>query len=157
MAARMPYLAAIRLGCREFGGDPSTEVDAPRIWFRADRALAPDDARPYIDVLGRSTGPERKPLSAEELIEEGARHLKIDVADLASRTRQRHVVEARRLLLTLGRERMSQRARDLSAALGKKADTISYLAREGIRRRLENDDFAKRYEALDEAMIDDVR
>jgi hypothetical protein len=61
------------------------------------------------------------------------------------------------LLLTLGRERWNQKAKDLGAALGKKADTISYLAREGIRQRLENDDFAKRYEALDEAMIDDVQ
>ncbi len=156
-AARKAYLAAIRLGCRELGGDPITEADGPRIWFRGDRALAPEDASPYIDALGRSTGPERKSLSAEEFIEEGARHLKIDVADLASRTRQRQVVEARRLLLTLGRERWSQRAKDLGAALGKKADTISYIAREGIKRRLENDDFAKRYEALDEAMIDNVR
>jgi len=37
--------------------------------------------------------------------------------------------------------------------LGKKADTISYLAREGSRHRLKDEDFARRYEALDEAMI----
>ena len=156
-AARKAYLAAIRLGCRELEPELEKRAEAPRIWFRADRALAPEDAGPYIDVLGRSAGPEREPLSADEFIEEGARHLQVDVADLASRTRQRHVVEARRLLLTLGRERWSQKAKDLGAALGKKADTISYLAREGIRQRLENDDFARRYDALDEAMIDGVR
>jgi len=42
----------------------------------------------------------------------------------------------------------------MGAVLGKKADTISSLAREGIRQRLENSDFANRYTALDEAMID---
>jgi len=60
------------------------------------------------------------------------------------------------LLLTLGRDRWGQKATDLGAALGKKADTISYLAREGIRQRLEVEDFARRYEALDQAMIDDA-
>jgi REP-associated tyrosine transposase len=156
-AARRAYLTAIRHGCRELGRELQQEAEAPGIWFRGDRDLAPDDAGPYIDVLGRSTGPERMPLSAAEFINKGARHLEIDVADLASRTRRRHVVEARRLLLTLGRERWGQKAKDLGAALGKKADTISYLAREGIRQRLEEEGFARRYEALDEALIDDAR
>ena len=155
-AARNPYLAAVRLGCRKLGRELQQGTEEPGIWFRTDRDLAPDDTGPYIDVLGRSTGPERRPLPADEFIGKGARHLEIDVADLASRTRRRQVVEARRLLLTLGRERWGQKAKDLGAALGKKADTISYLAREGIRQRLEDDDFARRYEALDEAMIDDA-
>jgi len=152
-AARKAYLAAIRLGCRQLGRGLQQGAEAPGIWFRADRDLEPDDAGPYIDVLGRSTGPERKPLSAEDFIDRGARHLEIDVADLASRTRRRHVVEARRLLLTLGRERWGQKANRLAVVPGKKADTISYLAREGIRHRLIDEDFARRYEALDEAMI----
>lgn len=46
------------------------------------------------------------------------------------------------------------RGTEMGAVLGKKADTISSLAREGIRQRLENSDFANRYTALDEAMID---
>lgn len=152
-AARKAYLASIRLGCRELGGDVSQRVDAGKIWMRADRKLKPDDEGPYIDVLGRSTGPERRDLSTDEFIAEGARHLGIDVEDLASRTRRRDVVEARRLLLALGRERWSQRANQLGAALGKTADTISYLAREGIKQRLEDEGFARRYEALDQAMI----
>ena len=63
------------------------------------------------------------------------------------------MVESRRLILALGRERWGQKATDLGAVLGKRADMISYLAREGIRQRLENSDFASRYNALDEAMI----
>ena len=81
----------------------------------------------------------------------------IDVEDLASRGRRRELVESRRLPLALGRERWGQKATDLGAVLGKKADTISYLAREGIRQRLEDEVFTGRYEALDEAMIGDSR
>jgi len=54
------------------------------------------------------------------------------------------VVESRRLLLALGRERWGQRATDLGTVLGEKADTISYLAREGVRQRLEDEVFAER-------------
>ena len=57
----------------------------------------------------------------------------------------------------MGRERWGQKANELGATLGKKADTISYLAREGIRQRLEDEVFARRYEALDEVMIGDPR
>ena len=155
--ARRAYLSAIRLGCRELGCVIREPAETPRIWLRRDRELAPDDTGPYIDVLGRSTGPERDDLPAEEFISRGAGHLGIDFVDLTSRTRRRHVVEARRLIITLGRERWGQKATSLATALGKSVDTISYIAREGIRRRLEDEDFANRYEALDEAMIDDVR
>jgi len=153
--ARKAYLAAIRLGCRELGRDLQSGSEAPGIWIRADRDLAPDDTGPYVDVLGTSTGPERRGLSADKFISEGARRLGIGVADLASRGRRREVVEARRLLLALGRERWGQKATDLGAILDKNADMIGYLAREGIRQRLEDEVFAERYEALDETMISD--
>jgi hypothetical protein len=155
--ARRAYLSAIRMGCRELGRESDQGPEEAGVWIQADRELERDDAGPYIDVLGRSTAPERRDLSAEEFIAEGARHLEVETADLASRTRRRPVVEARRLLLSLGRERWAQKANELGAVLGKKADTISYLAREGIRQRLEDKAFARRYEALDEAMIGDAR
>jgi len=151
--ARKAYFSAIQFGCRELGRDVQPESDAPGIWVQADRNLAPDDTGPYVDVLGRSTGPERRGLSADEFVIEGAQRLGIDVEDLASSGRRRDVVESRRLLLALGRERWGQKATDLGVVLGKKADTISYLAREGIKQRLEDEVFAGRYEALDEAMI----
>jgi hypothetical protein len=47
--------------------------------------------------------------------------LDIDVADLASRSRQNHVVEARRLIVTLGRERWAQGTKELALAFGKSA------------------------------------
>jgi hypothetical protein len=154
-AARKTYLSAVRLGCRELGGKAHQQTDALKIWLQADRELEPDDEGPYIDVLGRSTGPERPDLSTDEFISRGARILRVDVEDLASRTRRRDVVEARRLLLALGRERWSQKANQLGVMRGKTADTISYLAREGVRQPLEDDDFVKRNEALDQALFGD--
>ncbi len=151
--ARKAYLSAIQFGYRELGRDVQPGSDAPGIWAQADRDLAPDDTGPYVGVLGRSTGLEWRGLSADELISEGAQRLGIDLEDLASRGRRREVVESRRLLLALGRERWGQKATDLGTVLGKKADTISYLACEGIRQRLEDEVFAGRYEALGEAMI----
>ena len=156
-SARKAYLSTIRLGCREIGRNSQEEAGPTRIWLGQDRDLEPDDSRPYIDVLGRSTGPERDRLSADEFILRCASYLNVDVGDLASRSRQRRVVEARRLVVTLGRERRGQSAKELASALGKSADTVSYLSREGIRRRMEDGDFARRYEALDVEMIGDVR
>ena len=124
-----------------------------KIWFRPDRDLAPDDDGPYIDVLGRSTGPERDGLSALDFIERSAAILHIDVEDLASRSRQQHVVEARRLIITQGRERWAQSTRDLASALQKSADTVTYIQREGVSQRLDDEAFLRRYENLDAALI----
>jgi len=151
--ARKAYLAAIRLGCRELGKGTGLEAGPTSIWLRPDGDLAPDDAGPYVDVLGRSTGPERDDLSAEEYIGRSAAILHIDVADLASRSRQHHVVEARRLIITLGRERWAQSTKDLASALHKSADTVTYIQREGVRQRLEDEQFSLRYENLDEELV----
>jgi chromosomal replication initiation ATPase DnaA len=104
-------------------------------------------------VLGRSTGPERDDLSAEEFIERSAAILHIDVADLASRSRQHRVVEARRLIITLGRERRAQSTKDLASALHKSADTVTYIQHEGVRQRLEDEEFLRHYENLDQGLV----
>ncbi len=152
--ARTAYLSAIRLGCRELGKETEGEARSLRTWFQPDRDLAPDDTGPYIDVLGRSTGPERRELSAEEFIERSASLLHIDLADLVSRSRKHNVVEARRLVVTLGRERWGQSTKGLAFALQKSADTVTYIQREGIRERLEDQMFLRRYEDLDAGLID---
>ncbi len=152
--ARTAYLSAIRLGCRELGKETEGEARSLRTWFQPDRDLAPDDTGPYIDVLGRSTGPERRELSAEEFIERSASLLHIDLADLVGRSRKHNVVEARRLVVTLGRERWGQSTKGLAFALQKSADTVTYIQREGIRERLEDQMFLRRYEDLDAGLID---
>ncbi len=152
-SARRSYLSAVRLGCRGVGATAEKETATDRIWLRRDRDLAPDDSGPYIDVLGRSTGRERPEVSAGEFVDACSAILHVGVNQLASRSRQRPVVEARRLVITLGRERWGQSSRELASVLKKSADTVSYLTREGIRLRLEDEAFARRYEALDVDMI----
>jgi len=97
------------------------------------------------------------PLSArsvvEEFIERSAAILHIDVADLASRSRQHHVVGACRLIVALGRGRWAQSTKDLASALQKSADTVTYIQREGVRQRLEDEAFLRRYENLDEELV----
>ena len=115
-AARKAYLSAIRLGCRELGRMPRGESET-RVWLRKNRDLAPDDSAPYIDVLGRSTGPERAELRAEDFVRRCAAILEIEMDELASRSRQRRVVGARRLVVTLGRERWAQSTNRLAAVL----------------------------------------
>jgi putative transposase len=151
--ARKAYLSAIRFGCREFGKEVGQDSRLPSIWFRPDRDLAPDDEGPYIDVLGRSTGPERHELSAEEFIQKGAAILHVDVDELTSRSRRSDVVEARRLIITLGRERWAQSTKQLASALQKSADTVTYIQREGVRQRLDDQAFSRRYENLVAALV----
>jgi len=155
--ARRAYLSAIRLGCRELGKETRGDAGSSTIWFRPNRDLARDDNGPYIDVLGRSTGPERKELSAEEYIERSAAILHMDMADLTSRSRQHDAVEARRLIITLGRERWAQSTKDLASALKKSSDTVTYIQREGVRQRLDDEAFSQRYENLDERLIGERR
>jgi REP element-mobilizing transposase RayT len=151
--ARKNYLSSIRLGCRELGKEAGGEPGSLKTWLRPDRDMAPDDQGPYIDVLGRSTGPDRDELTAIEFVERGASVLEVNVADLVSRSRQHHIVEARRLVVTLGRERWGQSTKALASALGKSADTITYIQSEGVRQRLDDEEFARRYENLDESLI----
>lgn len=151
--ARKAYLSAIRVGCGELGGEGGGEAGLSTIWFWPDRELAPDDSGPSNDALGRSTGPEGGELSAEEYIERSAAIPHIDGADVTSRSRQHDVVEARRLITTLGRERWGQSTKDLASALRKSADTVTHIQREGVRQRLGDEAFSRRYENLDERLV----
>jgi hypothetical protein len=46
------------------------------------------------------------------------------------------VVEARRLIVTLGRERWAQGTKELALAFGKSADTVAYIPKTRRRRIL---------------------
>ncbi len=80
-------------------------------------------------VYNRFASGERDELSAEDFIGRSAAVLDIDVADLASRSRQTHVVEARRLIIALGRERWVQSTKDLASALESSGIAASALGR----------------------------
>jgi hypothetical protein len=58
----------------------------------------------------------------------------------------------RRIVPTLGVERWGQKGRDIAAFLGKNPDVVSYRVGQGVRRRIEDPDFALRLDALDREM-----
>lgn len=152
--ARKAYLSAIRHGCRELGTEPEAAAGPKEMLFRRDRDLCQDDPGPYLDELKRSAGLERPELSAQEYVGRCASCLGVEVYDIASRSRRRSVVESRRLIVTLGRERWGQRTKDLGLVLGKSADTVTYIQREGIRQRLEDEAFRQSFECLDGQMVE---
>ena len=71
----------------------------------------------------------------------------------SSVVRQHDVVEARRLIITLGREGWAQSTKDLASALDKSADWVTSIQREGVRQRLDDEAFSRRYEHLDEGLV----
>ena len=58
-------------------------------------------------------------------------------------------------MISLGRKRWGQSAKELTSALGKSGDTVSYLSREGIRLRMEDNEFTRRYEGIDTHLVTD--
>jgi len=56
-------------------------------------------------------------------------------------------------MVTLGREWWDQKTSELAIVMGKSADVISYLNREGVKRRLWDEVFASRLEDIDKALI----
>lgn len=151
--ARRMYLSAIRVGCRNAGANEDEGQRVERTWLTRDRKLGPEMTGPYIDELGRSTAIERPIVSSEEFVEECAAILGVGRGALSSRSRLPAIVDARRMVVTLGRERWNQKTSELASALGKSADVISYLKREGVKRRLEDQAFASRLEDLDKGLI----
>jgi len=55
--------------------------------------------------------------------------------------------------VTLGRERWAQRTKDLASALEKSLDTVTFIQREGIGQRLDDEAFSRQYEYLDERLF----
>jgi len=53
---------------------------------------------------------------------------------------------------TLGVERWGQRGCELAAVLNKNPDVVSWWVGEGVRRRLEDPEFAQKLEELDEQL-----
>ncbi len=151
--ARRMYLSAIRAGCGKARSKEGQGQRAERAWLKKDREFDPELTGPYVDELGRSTGLERPEVSSLEFVEECAAILEVSIEELASRGRLPAIVSARRMIVTLGRERWNQKTSELATALGKSADVISYLKGEGVKRRLDNEEFASRSEDLDRRLV----
>jgi hypothetical protein len=106
------------------------------------------------DMLGVTTALERPRLSAERYVELVSDLLEVEPARLASRVRDRETADLRRVVATLGVERWSQQGTALAAVLNKNSDVVSWWVGEGVRRRLEDADFARRLDDLDRKLAE---
>ncbi len=153
-SARRAYLSAIRVGCKEMGDPGRAVADGLRSLVWRDRELEQKSGQEYVDILGRSTGPERPTMPTKQYVEEVCRLLGAEPARLASRARDRSTAEMRRMVTTLGVERWGQKGRDIAAVLGKNPDVVSHWVGQGVRRRLEDPNFARRLDALDRKLAE---
>jgi REP element-mobilizing transposase RayT len=149
-AARRAYLSAIRAGIEPNGNDLG--VSWHPFAAAGDSPLEVNQEAPYIDVLWRSTGLERPTLAAGRFVELVCKMAGLDMARLASRARDRETAAMRRLVVTLGVERWRQRGTALAEVLNKNPDVVSWWVGEGVRRRVEDDDFANELDRLDEML-----
>ena len=153
-SARRAYLSAVRVGCNAMGDPGGTVADSLRSLVWRDRELEQKSGQEYVDILGRSTGLERPTMPTERFVEEMCRLLEVEPARLASRARDRSTAEMRRMVTTLGVERWGQNGRDIAAFLGKNPDVVSYWVGQGVRRRLEDPNFARRLDAVDRELAE---
>jgi len=147
-SARRSYLSAIRVGAKEAGGSGGVGSSiASLVWH--DRDLEPRTGREYVDELGMNTGLERPAMPAGQFVELLCGLIGVEPERLASRARDGATAESRRIVATLGLERWGQRATDMARVLNKNPDVVSQWVGDGVRRRLEQPDFASRLDDLD--------
>jgi len=95
---------------------------------------------------------ERPGLDAEEYLKRVCKLAGTDLEVLASRARDRKTAAEQRLVTIIGIERWVQIGTAISAVLRENPDVVSWWVGEGIRRRLEGDQFAARHDGLDEML-----
>ena len=153
-AARRMYLSAIRAG---IGPQMEPRGRLGLSWhpfgFGGDSPLSVDGDSPHVDFLGRSTDLERPTLEARRFVELVCKVAELDMARLASRARDHETATMRRLVVTLGVERWRQRGTPLARVLDKNPNVVSWWVGEGIRRRLEDEGFAKELDRLDIQLV----
>ncbi|MCK5378948.1 MAG: hypothetical protein KAJ78_06060 [Acidobacteria bacterium] len=146
-ASRRSYLRAIRIGV-----DPESP-ETKSSWHRWDSSrdvpIEVDANVLHVDLQGRSTDLERPTLSAGEFIQRVCELADLDFEHLASRARDRDTASQRRLVATLGVERWRQRGAELAAVLHKNPDVVSWWVGEGVRRRLQDQQFSAEIDRLD--------
>lgn len=124
--------------------EPAGAVAARGLWFPT--------GTPYLDILGRSSAPERPRATADQFLAAACELLDIEPGRLASPVRDADTVRARRLLSSLGVELWDIRTRGLAALLGRLPEVVSRWAGAGIHLRLEDEAFRTAYEELDAAL-----
>jgi len=148
------YLSAIREGSEGGGGPVQAAVDAFRSLRSGDRELEPRPGNEHVDSLGLSTGLERPAMSVERFVDGVCELLRVSPERLASRKRDKSTAEARRIVATLGAKRWAKSRTELARLLGKSPDVVSYWVGQGVGRRLEDPEFARKLDEIDRAMAE---
>lgn len=148
--ARRAYLAAVRAGV-------ASDEESIRLHWHPfasipDEPLEIDGTKPTIDFLGRSTDLERPALDAGVFVELVCAILKVDVAHLSSRVRDRATARVRRFIVTLGIEHWRQNRTELAKVLRKNPDVVSWWAGEGAALRMEDRAFADQLDRVDQEL-----
>ena len=144
--ARRTYLKRLNAALAD---EERSDVSERLPWWKPERELKPATGRAHVDVLGRSTGLERRPLEAGEFVELACAGLGIATDSLSGPYKDRKTTRMRRLVATVGIERWSQRAGELGGVLGKHPDVVSRWARAGAERKTTDPKFAEAIDQLD--------
>ncbi len=152
--ARSAYRSLIDAGVAEAGHAPAARLPDLRDLVGLDRELQPTPGQTMGDMLGVTAALERPRLPAERYVELVCDLLEVEPSRLASRVRDRETAELRRVVATLGVERWSQQGTALAAVLNKNSDVVSWWVGEGVRRRLDDAEFASRLDDLDRKLAE---
>ena len=148
-SARRAYASGMKKAMKDVG--LAQEV-GKLPWWGHDRELDLEEDRPYVDVLGRSTGLERPHLEGAEFVALASDLLNIEVGRLASKRQDSSTGRLRRMVASCGIERWGQRAGKLAGVLSKHPVVVSRWVSEGNRLREEDQEFSAALEALDRAL-----
>jgi chromosomal replication initiation ATPase DnaA len=98
-------------------------------------------------------GPDWRPtIETREFVARVAEWLGLEIEDLRSRRRSRHLVRARELLMILGVERYGLKVKDLARELQKSPDGMTQTVARAARKRTKDNAFLVDLNKLDHSM-----
>jgi hypothetical protein len=158
-SARREYMSRLAAA---IASDTGTTPRLKLPWWTRDRDLEPEEERPFVDLLGRSSGLQRARLDGVSFLTLACRALGVDASVLGSSRKDRATTSLRELVAAVGIERWSQRAGELGRVLGKHPDAVSRWARMAALRRAEDPALAAQHDALDRSLaaatrVDDAK
>ena len=106
----------------------------------------------HVDVLGRSSGLERPPVSVGRYLEAACSIVGVETERLASSRRDRQTAAWRRLIAAVGVERWGQRPGELGALLKKHPVAVSRWVADAARQRNDDPAVGEGMDELDEVL-----
>jgi REP element-mobilizing transposase RayT len=153
--ARRAYVRALK-GVRQAEWSEAAPEFLP--WWRrdADRPLEPSPTPSWVDALGRTTGRERAPLSAQAFLVRACRQLGVTVARVAGGGQDREGSRLRYLVAALALERWGVGTTMLAREVCRRPEVVSRWAQRGAELRQTDLAFADAYDALDAALANET-